>query len=284
MTLLIRFLLLTLGGLIMALWPPVARAETFEARIAALGPHIEIHAPEGPGPHPVVVLMHGCGGRRAHQSRWAEAARAAGVAALVVDSYAHRGISRLEAYATVCLGLRLWGRERAGDLYAALEFARRQPWADPARLAAAGWSHGGWSVMDALALAPGDLMARATGLSGLPEAPLAGLKAVFLVYPYAGPSSLTARHGWRMAPQTLAVLGGRDVVVGVRTPRRVLEKLAYAGAPVEIIWFENATHAFDEPEACDVRVRFDAALTAEAEEAFRALLRRTLTPFAAPAG
>ena len=262
----------------MATGPSAARADTFEARIAALGGYIDAYVPEGPGPHPVVVLMHGCGGRRAHQTRWAEAARAAGVAALVVDSYAHRGISRLEAYATVCLGLRLWGRERAGDLYAALEFARRQPWADPTRLAAAGWSHGGWSVMDALALAPGDAMAQATGLSGLPEAPLAGLRATFLVYPYAGPSSLSARDGWRVAPQTLAVLGGRDVVVGVRTPRLVLEKMARAGAPVEIIWFETATHAFDEPEARDVRVRFDPALTAEAEEAFRGLLRRTLAP------
>ena len=47
-----------------------------------------------------------------------------GWAVIVVDSYKHRNISRLQAYATVCTGMHLWGRERAGDLYAMMEWAR----------------------------------------------------------------------------------------------------------------------------------------------------------------
>lgn len=281
MAVLMRRVLLVWTMAIVATLAPMAQAETFEARISALGAHIDVYKPPGAGPFPVVVLMHGCGGRHAHQTQWAEQARAVGVAAVVVDSYAHRGISRLEAYVTVCLGLRLWGRERAGDLYAGLEFARRQSWADPTRLAVAGWSHGGWSVMDALALAPGVAMERATGLVGLPDEPLTGVRAAFLVYPYAGPGSLTAQSGWRVAPPTVAILGGRDRVVGVRTPRLVLEKAARGGAPIEIVWFERATHSFDEPEAFDLRVRFDPALTAQAHGAFRAHLMRTLAPNAA---
>ena len=48
--------------------------------------------PEGEGPFPVVIQMHGCGGKKNLQERWAEVAKA-GWAVIVVDSYAHRKIS-----------------------------------------------------------------------------------------------------------------------------------------------------------------------------------------------
>ena len=37
-----------------------------------------------------------------------------------------------------------------------------------------GWSHGGWTIMDALALRPGAEMARATRIDDLPAEPLEG--------------------------------------------------------------------------------------------------------------
>jgi dienelactone hydrolase len=113
--------------------------------------HLQVIRPDGPGPFPVVVQRHGCGGVQPLQRRYAEAARAAGVAAVILDSLAPRGIGRHEACATVCTGLRLRGGERAGDLTAILDWLDDQPWADRTRLAAAGWSHGGWSIMEALA-------------------------------------------------------------------------------------------------------------------------------------
>src|SRR5690606_80375 len=112
--------------------------ETLEQRIEALAPGVELLLPAGEGPHPVAIQLHGCGGKKKLQARWAAVARAAGWAVVVVDSYAHRGISQLEAYATVCTGLQLWGRERAGDLYAMLEWTRGQPWADSNRIVIAG--------------------------------------------------------------------------------------------------------------------------------------------------
>jgi dienelactone hydrolase len=125
--------------------------ETLDARINALESHWRLFLPDGPGPFVLVVQMHGCGGCFPFQDEYAKAAASAGVAALVIDSYPHRGITPNEALRSVCLGLRLWGRERAGDLFAAFQWARGQARFDPTRLYAAGWSHGGWSVLDAAA-------------------------------------------------------------------------------------------------------------------------------------
>jgi len=241
--------------------------ETLEGRIAALMAHADIVKPAGPGPFPVVVQMHGCGGKKSFQATWAEAARAAGWAAIVLDSYAHRGISRLEAYATVCVGARLWGRERAGDLYAALAWARRQPWADARRMVVAGWSHGGWAVLDALALAPGADMAAATKLDGLPDEPLDGVVGAFLVYPYCGYGSVARRRGLRYPAAPLALVGSRDTVVGARALRGTLEAIG-----VQVAWLDGATHAFDEPDARDLRVRYSPDNTARAHALYRAYL------------
>jgi dienelactone hydrolase len=155
--------------------PAQTFAETLEQRIARLTPHFALARPPGDGPFPVVVMLHGCGGPRPFLNDMAEVAVRAGAAAVQVDSYAPRGISRVAAIATVCTGARLHGRERAGDLYAATAWARAQTWADRDRIVAMGWSHGGWTIMDALALRSGAEMRRVTGLEGLPEEPLEGL-------------------------------------------------------------------------------------------------------------
>lgn len=261
-----RVFLILCSVLIWTVSTAMAR-ETLDERIAAMMPYADIVKPEGPGPFPVVVQMHGCGGKKAFQQTWAEVARDAGWAAIVLDSYGHRGISRLGAYATVCTGSRLWGRERAGDLYAALEWARRQPWADGERMVAAGWSHGGWAVLDALALQPGAEMADAAKLDGLPAEPLAGVRGAFLVYPYAGFGSVARRRGLRYDARPLALLGSKDLIVGTTALRETLQTMP-APTPVVIDWLEGATHAFDEPDAKDLRVRYNPEAVAHAHAAY----------------
>ncbi|MBI1185842.1 MAG: prolyl oligopeptidase family serine peptidase [Alphaproteobacteria bacterium] len=241
----------------------------FDKRIDDLADNLRVVKPDGPGPFPVVLQFHGCGGVKPLQARYADAARAAGWAAVIVDSYAHRRISQAQAYAFVCTGLRLHGRERAGDLYAALAWARRQDWANPERLAVAGWSHGGWTVLDALAMEHAHAE-RATKLP-LPHAPLAGVRGAFVVYPYCGPGRAPMRRVLDPPIAMTAIVGGRDSVVG--TPRRALERLAAHGVALDLHLFETATHAFDEAEARDVRVCYDAALTARATALYQALLR-----------
>mgnify|MGYP000092790425 CR=1 FL=1 len=251
--------------------PVAAFAETLERRIERLAPHYVVTRPEGDGPFPVVVMLHGCGGQRPFQDDVAEVAVRAGAAVVQIDSFAPRRISRVAAIATVCTGARLHGRERAGDLYATLAWARQQSWADASRFAAIGWSHGGWTIMDALALRAGAELERATGLSGLPDEPLEGLAGAMLVYPYANVGSFAGRRDWRIAPRhSVAIIAERDYIVG--PTRTALERQRARGAPLDIVLFENTTHAFEDQHAEDPRVRYNAVATAREHEMVRAMI------------
>lgn len=251
--------------------PVQAFAETVEQRIARLEPHYAIEHPENvSGPGPVVIMLHGCGGNRPFIDDMAKEAAEAGATAVVVDSFAPRRISRMAAFATVCTGARLQGRERAGDLYATVAWVRRQPWADPNRISVIGWSHGGWTIMDALALRTGEEMRRATGLEDLEGEPLEGLAATMIVYPYTGIGSFTGHRDWRMAPRTTAIIAQRDYIVG--SSRSALERQRARGAPMEILLFENATHAFEDQHAEDFRVRYNPAATAREHDLLRAMI------------
>jgi dienelactone hydrolase len=247
---------------------------TLEDRIALLAPAADWIKPEGPGPHPLCILLHGCGGRRGFMDEWAERLKAAGWGALIVDSLKPRRISRVAALAGVCTGTLLQGRERAGDLYAAFAWAKRQDWVDPNRIATAGWSHGSWTILDALALKSGAEMARATSLSDLAAEPLDGLAAAMLFYPYAGVASLAGKRDWRIAPPASAIICGQDYMVGTDTPRRAIERQIARGAEIDLHFFKDATHAFDEGDARDFRVRYDPAAIAQAEAIFLKLLAR----------
>jgi dienelactone hydrolase len=256
---------------------PASPRQTLEQRIAALLPGADIVRPEGRGPFPTVIQLHGCGGKKPFQGEWAQVARAAGWAAVVIDSYAFRNISTIQAYSLVCTGLHLWGRERAGDLFAMMEWVRRQPWAEERCIAVAGWSHGGWTALDAMALAPGREAASATRLDGLSEEPLAGLAGAFLAYPFAGPGSLARSRGLRLDVPVRALVGGQDVVVGSRSLARTLEHMATPKTPIDVVLLEGATHAFDEKEARDLRVRYDPQLVARAHELYADFLKSLAT-------
>ena len=233
------------------------RPVPIDEHLARLEPHFTLHRPAGPGPHPVIIQLHGCGGRQPLHDTYAEAAKAMGFASLIIDSFAPRNIPRHLAQVAICTGLMLRGAERSADLFAALHWLERQAWVDQDRIAAAGWSHGAWTIMDALAGAY-----PACGLiDGRPER-LEALRAALLIYPYAGPPSLTARRGWGdHRPKVAAVLGTRDAVAGQLLPRRALDRLSRDGLEVEILTLEGATHSFDDPDATDPRSRYHADYT-----------------------
>lgn len=238
---------------------------------ARLEPYIQVLKPEGTGPFPVVVQMHGCGGVMPMQVQYAEAARAAGIAVVILDPLAPRGLTRREAQLTVCTGLKLRGAERAADLLAALRWLERQPWADPQRVAAAGWSHGGWSIMEALASGPAE--------GSDTDARVAALKLVVLIYPYAGPLARTRRYGWGdVQPKVFACLAGRDAVVGRVAPRRTLERLQADGLDVRILELSDATHSFDEDQASDPRTVYRPDLAEQVRGIYAQALAEALAP------
>src|SRR3989441_8399095 len=95
--------------------------------------------PQGLGPFPAVVLLHGCHGVSASTHDWARWFRERGYVALIVDSWAARGIGNGCDAKTPDLP----STERFDDTGGALRFLHTQPFVDPARIGVIGWSNGG---------------------------------------------------------------------------------------------------------------------------------------------
>lgn len=241
-------------------------AETLAARAARLAPHFTIVKPDpdvfGAGPYPTTIMLHGCGNHKGPQADYALGAARHGVASVIVDSYTARRISMAEAAGLVCCGLRLWGRERAGDAFAALHWARQQDWVDVDALSLSGWSHGGWSVMDALAL--GSEVRQHASISDLDDDPLAGVTSAFLVYPWCGAGAQTPSRGWRKPVRAFMLLAEKDSVAGVRNPLRALASAAKSGAKTDSIVYPGATHSFDEEVSINPTFRYNPTDTKRA--------------------
>src|SRR6516225_2453096 len=94
--------------------------------------------PDGDGPFPAVVVLHGCNGFFGGYAEAADQLRSWGYVALVVDSFGPRGIT------TRC---RIGLDEQPTDAYAALRYLSQQPSVDAARIAVLGYSMGGESAL-----------------------------------------------------------------------------------------------------------------------------------------
>jgi dienelactone hydrolase len=241
-------------------------------QVAMIAPHAELHLPEtGEGPHGAVVFLHGCGGVRALHAQYAAAALEAGYAVLIVDSLGPRGIGRPGALSQVCTGLRLWGRERSADVYAAIEMLRQDARIDEDRIALAGWSHGAWTIMEALA----DTAAGRRPLALAEEAgqSLDGVRAAILIYPYCS-FPIHAEGGELVAGVPIdAVMAGEDAIAPIGACRELFSAARTAGAEIDWQVWDGQTHAFDEPRegGMDPRVRYDEGA---AERAHRYLVDR----------
>lgn len=247
----------------------------FADHVAFLEPYVRVSYPPGDGPFPAVLLFHGCGGVRQVTENYAALAVKSGVAAVIVDSLRARNISYEEALAQVCTGHRLWGRERAADVYAALELVRQDGKIDAERLALAGWSHGGWTLLDALTLA--QMRRPPDALADAPEHPFAGVTGVFLVYPYVSGPSLAVRNNWLSSIPVEAVLVERDSMASEADASVVFMRARQHGAPVSWSVLGGVTHAFDEPDHHpDSTLRYDAQATQETEGRFVDFMRRRL--------
>jgi dienelactone hydrolase len=241
--------------------------DTLASRWSMLAPAVAVVGPEDDRPRPAVILFHGCGGLRGHLPKYAAAAKAAGWRAFIVDSYAPRDWSRRFAMAMVCTGILLRGSQRAGDVLAALHGVSQRPDVDASRIVLAGWSHGGWGIMEAMS------SARAPGMLGVADPGAVGLDGVigaWLAYPYIGVAALNRMRPWRHCPKTLAVISRRDHLTTVRNAERVHDMVRNCGVEVET-WIAEGSHAFDEPMAAGP-MRYHPELAAEAERRFVALL------------
>lgn len=194
--------------------------------------------------------------------------------AAIVDSYGARGWSRNYGMATVCTGLQFHGDQRAGDILAAITGLSARPDVDGTRLALAGWSHGGWGIMEAMSADPS--RRGALGLVDAQDCDLSGVQATWLAYPYIGFGASNRMRPWRHCPRVLAVIARRDHLTTVRNAERIHAMVKTCGAEVET-WIAEGTHSFDEPMSSPP-MRHDPKLTDEALRRFGAFLEDVAQP------
>lgn len=247
----------------------------FADHLAFMEPYVRTLYPPGDGPFPAVLLFHGCGGVRQVTERYAALAVKHGVAAVIVDSLRARNIAYEQALAQVCTGQRLWGRERAADVYAALDLVRQDRKLDFEALGVVGWSHGGWTLLDALTLA--ELGTPPDGLADAPSVPFAGVQGAFLIYPYVSGPALAMRHDWLIDMPIEGVLVERDSMASEADAAMAFNRARQRGAPVSWSVLGGVTHAFDEPDHHpESSLRYDAQATLETEGRFLDFLARRL--------
>ena len=178
--------------------------------------------PEGKGPFPTIILLHGCDGIQPFQEQWTKDLAALGYVALLVDSHGPRGIG------DDCPNWPPTANDRAFDAYGALRYLRGLPEVDAARIGVLGWDTGGTAAIRVL---------QVHGVQQfVPERFAVGI-ALYPIERFHPPVSAPA----------LILIGDKDDC----TPAARVERAAREGEPtpiplqVEIV--TNATHGFDNP-------------------------------------
>ncbi|TGK36004.1 dienelactone hydrolase [Leptospira gomenensis] len=112
--------------------------------------------PEGNGPFPLIVMMHGCGGAYSYNdpgrgvgflfTEWAARGKNLGYATLLLDSFTPRNAPQNQCGNGPGTGTSEV-TDRPTDAYAALDYVRRSSIIDSDKIVLLGWSHGGSSVL-----------------------------------------------------------------------------------------------------------------------------------------
>jgi dienelactone hydrolase len=192
--------------------------------------------PDGNGPFPAVVGLHGCEGLHtpsgALASRyrdWAERLRKAGIAVLYPDSLAARGLTN---QCRNRAGLLRASTDRVADATAARAWLQQQSFIKPDRVSLIGWSSGGISVLWTIR--------RMTGVND--DQP--DFRSAIAFYPGCTRLDSTA---WAARVPTLILIGGNDDAASARQCERMVANARGRSARVSLVVYPGAYHDFDHP-------------------------------------
>ncbi|WP_213773211.1 dienelactone hydrolase family protein [Bradyrhizobium sp. dw_78] len=196
--------------------------------------HAELYKPDGEGPFPAVIALHGCGGLAGRSEPvlpryrdWAEQLLKSGTAVLLPDSYGSR---ELGPQCRVKERHVLARRERVADILAARQWLVQQPWTAHDRISLLGWANGAsallWAVRPQL-----------SSRSVEPD-----FRSAIAFYPDC---RLSAGLGWSARVPTLLLIGAKDDVSSPLACRQMIEGARGRSALVHIVVYPAAYHDFD---------------------------------------
>ena len=198
--------------------------------------HAQLFKPDGEGPFPTVIALHGCGGLGGHSEPvlpryhdWAEQLLKTGHAVLLPDSYGSREVGpqcqirererRVQAR-----------RERVADITASRLWLAQQSWVARDRISLVGWANGAsallWAVRPQLSSKSGE----------------ADFRSAVAFYPDCRASS---GLGWSARVPTLVLIGAKDDVTPPAACRQMVDGAHGRSALARIIVYPDASHDFD---------------------------------------
>lgn len=196
--------------------------------------HAQLYKPDGDGPFPVVIALHGCGGLGGagepvapRYRDWAERLLKAGYAVLWPDSFASReaGPQCRESDRKI-----LARRDRVTDIAASHKWLISQGWVARDRISLIGWAHGAsavlWAVRPQLA-----------SRSKEPD-----FRTAIAFYPECRVSS---RTGWSARVPTLLLIGAKDDIASPVLCRQMVDGARGRSALTRIVVYPSAPHDFD---------------------------------------
>lgn len=237
-----------------------------------------LYRPTRRGPFPAVVLLHGCAGILPKHKQWGDRLADWGYVALLVDSFAPRGVER------ICEAddgqWQRFNTLRVADARSAARYLRELDLVDANRVGVIGWSNGGTIVLD-LSMQQND-------------SPSTGFRSAVAFYPSCW--QVLQENGEQRLPEVrtplMIAMGERDDWTHPEYCREWIEA-SDNQSRVELKLYPGAYHDFDnsrQPLATltgvrvegdgngygEVTVGFDQAADRQAQEDLRDFLGRTL--------
>src|SRR5437016_5916304 len=195
--------------------------------------HAQLYKPDGDGPFPVVIALHGCGGLAGHsepvQARyrdWAEQLLKAGKAVLLPDSYGSRELGPQCHVGEHKIRAR---RERVADITASREWLVQQPWAARDRISLLGWANGASALLWAV---------RPQHSHDIEP----DFRSAIAFYPDC---RISSGLGWSARVPTLLLIGAKDDVSSPPACRQMIDGARGRSALARIVVYPGAYHDFD---------------------------------------
>jgi dienelactone hydrolase len=191
----------------------------------------DLTVPAGSGRIPAVIVLHSCAGVTPNVLDWARELNGMGFASLVLDSFSGRGVKEVcTGHTSVSIGSRLT------DAYRALALLAVHPRLDRRRIAALGFSHGGWVALWAS--------------QGQFERRFLRADVEFAAFAALYPAGCNARllSETDMAPGPVRIFQGTaDDWTPIGPCREWVARRQAAGRHVSLREYPGAMHAFDVP-------------------------------------